>query len=81
MPYRLREKMSDAHYFDLVDELIIKWCESHFDTPCDECKDRDMTSVLCDECSIWKCRNGKEEARFPLHIKSELKENTDEPTQ
>ena len=78
MPYRLREKMSEVRYFDLLDELIIKWCESHMDIPCDKCKDRDLTSALCDQCSCWKEEHGKEEARFPLHIQLAKERNQNE---
>ena len=64
MPYRLREKMSDIHYFDIVDDLIMNFVNKHIDTPCTSCPDRDETSALCDMCAVNKYRNGKESYKY-----------------
>lgn len=72
MPYRLREKMPETRYFDIIDELIMKWIMEHIEIPCDLCKDQDITSSLCDECSINKHLHGKDSIRIIN------KENTDD---
>ena len=60
MPYRLRAKMSDIHYFDIVDDLIMNFVNKHIDTPCASCPDRDETSALCDMCAANKYNEGKD---------------------
>ena len=64
MPYRLREKMSDIRYFDIIDDLIMNFINKHADTPCETCPDKDETSALCDECAVNKYKEGKESYKY-----------------